>query len=82
MAKHMAISHPEARKTTPFSAEVLSKHNSFLKRFIDESIHIDSNKEAVCNSKSEWGGGALVRLDPTGGRNVSQPTNEHRHRLN
>ena len=81
MAKHMAIVHPGARRTTEFGAEVLAKHNSCLKRFVDESLHIESNKESACNSKSEWGGGALVRMVPTGGRNEDRNRTNRQNRL-
>ena len=81
MAKHMAVIPPGQQEDHIFTAEVVSKHNNCLRRHIDEAIRIDSEKDTVCNSKSEWGGGALVRLDPTRPREAqrTQPRTNRRN---
>ena len=75
MVKHMNIYHD--KKDVGFTAKVLAKHKKVLNRFIDESLRIEEGekKHGLADSKSEWGSGALVRLQVTNKRqrNQNQP---------
>ena len=84
MAKHMARYHPNQPTTTKFTSTIVARHHGCLPRFVDEALRIEAGEQttSLANSKSEWGAGSLVRLQPTktANKNTSQNSSKDKHK--